>query len=68
MDTETYKPDIDTNINSKIFQRRKKCWVLFYIDRKFKKHMSICDICYDILDDERESGTKHIIWTENKKI
>ena len=53
IDTETYKPHIDTNINPKISQRCKKCWVLFYIDKNFKKHTSICHICYNMLDDER---------------
>ena len=68
IDTETYKPHIDTNINPKVSQRCRKCWVLLYIDQNFKKHMSICDICYNTLDDERESGAIHIVWTENKNL
>ena len=48
IDKETYKPHIDANINPKISQRCKKCWVLFYIDKNFKKHKSICEICYNM--------------------
>ena len=35
IDTETYKLHTDTTINPKIWQRCKKCWVLFFIDKNF---------------------------------
>ena len=41
--------------------------VYYSINKNFKKHDSICDICYNMLDDDRDSGGLHIAWTENQK-
>ena len=38
-----------------------------YINKAFKKDKKICIICYDLLNDERESGSIQIVWTENQK-
>ena len=38
-----------------------------YINKAFKKDKKICNICYDLLNDEHESGSIQIVWTENLK-
>ena len=47
-------PSIGVNVDSNISQRCKKCSVLLYISKNFKKHQKICNICCDMLDNERE--------------
>ena len=66
-DTETDVPFIAAEVNSDISQRYKKCQVLLYIIKAFKKHEKICNICYDLLNNKRESGSIQIVWTENQK-
>ena len=67
IDTETYLPFMRTDIKSETSKTCKHCCILFYIKKNFKKHDSICDICYDMLDDDRDSGGLHIVWTENQQ-
>ena len=67
IETETDMPFIGADVNSNISQRCKQCWVLLYINKAFKKDGKICNICYDLLNDERESGSIQIAWTENQK-
>ena len=67
IDTETYLPFMRMDIKSETSKTCKHCRILFYIKKNFKKHDSICDICYDMLDDDRDSGGLHIVWTENQK-
>ena len=67
IDTETDLPFIGADIYSNIYQRCKKCCVLLYISKNFKKHQKVCNICCDMLDNERESGAIHFVWTENQK-
>ena len=38
-----------------------------YIIKTFKKHEKIYNICYDLLNNKRESGSIQIVWTENQK-
>ena len=61
IDTETDMPFIGSEIDSDISQRWKKCWVLLYIDKAFKKDEKICNICYDLLSHECESGYIQIV-------
>ena len=58
---------MDAEIKSETSKSCKHCCILFYIKKIFKKHDSICDICYDMLDDDRDSSGLHIVWTENQK-
>ena len=67
IDTETDMLFIGAEVNSDISQRCKKCQVLLYINKAFKKDKKICNICYDLLNDEHESGSIQIVWTENLK-
>ena len=67
IETETDMPFIGADVNSNISQRCKQCRVLLYINKAFKKDGKICNICYDLLNDERESGSIQIAWTENQK-
>lgn len=67
IDRETYVPYIGSDIESKISERCEKCNVLLYLTKNFKKDKKMCDICYDMLDNEQESGSVHIVWTENQK-
>ena len=67
IDTETYLPLMSADIKSETSKRCKNCCILFYINKNFEKHGSICDIYYDMLDDDSDSGGLHIVWTENKK-
>ena len=67
IDTETYLQFMGADIKSETSKRCKHCRILFYINKNFKKHDSICDICYDMLDDGRDSSGLHIVWTENQK-
>ena len=67
IDTETDVPFIAAEVNSDISQRCKKCQVLLYIIKTFKKHEKIYNICYDLLNNKRESGSIQIVWTENQK-
>ena len=67
IDTETDMPFIGAEVNSDISQRCKQCWVLLYINKVFKKDKKISNICYDLLNDECESGSIQIVWNENKK-
>ena len=39
----------------------------FILSKKFNKDEKICDICFDILADARESGQLYIVWTDNQK-
>ena len=57
IDTETDTSVIGAEVNSDISQRCKQCWVLLYINKSFKKDQKKCNICYDLLNDERESGS-----------
>ena len=62
--------DIGADIDSNISQRWKKCFVLLYISKNFKKHKKVCNICCYMLDNELESGPTpivYIFWTENQK-
>ena len=65
IDTGTYLPFMSVDIKSETSRRRKHSCILFYINKTFKKYGIICDICYDMLDGDRDSGGLHIVWTEN---
>ena len=67
IDTETNTHSIGSKVASKISQRCKKCLVLLYINKAFKKDKQICNTCYYILRSEHESGSMQIVWTENQK-
>ena len=67
IDTETCLPFMSVAIKSETSKRCKHCHMLFYINKNFKKRDRICDICYDMLDDNRDSGGLLIVWTENQK-
>ena len=60
-------PFTGADVDSEISQKCKKCCVLLYINKNFKKNKKIWDICCDMLDDVRETGAIHIAWTENQK-
>ena len=68
IDTETDISVIGAEVNSDISQRCKQCWVLLYINKSFKKDQKKCNICYDLLNDERESGSIQIVQTWKSKI
>ena len=52
IDTETYLQFMGADIKSETSKRWKHCHILFYINKNFKKHDSICDICCNMLDDD----------------
>ena len=60
IDTETYLPFMSADIKSETSKRCKHCCILFYNN---KKHDRICDICYDMLNDDRDSGGLHTIFS-----
>ena len=67
IDTDTYMSYIGGDVDSEISKKCCKCCVLFYIKRNLNKDKKICDICYDILADDHESGQIYIVWTDNQK-